>query len=178
MGLERFEVLAPDIEERMDRALEPGALVAAISAEKARAAAALVRDPEALLIAADTVVTLDGAVLGKPADEAQAAEMLTRLSGRTHEVYTGFTVLQGEKLESRSVCTEVTFRPLTPEEISRYVSTGEPMDKAGAYGIQGLGALLVEGIRGDYFNVVGLPVCTLGQVLTRFGVDCLGLAAL
>ena len=103
--------------------------------------------------------------------------MLAALSGRRHQVYTGFTVLRGGEAVTRSEATEVAFRPLSPGEIDAYVSTGEPLDKAGAYGIQGVGALLVERIRGDYFNVMGLPVCALGQVLAGFGVDCLALSA-
>ena len=176
MGIRDFEISVPDIDEHMDRQLTPDVLVATISAEKARAAAALVGDPDALVIAADTVVTLDGQVLGKPRDRADAVRMLTGLSGRQHQVYTGFTVLRGDKLVSRSECTQVFFRALIAEEIQAYVDTGEPMDKAGAYGIQGIGSLLVEGISGDYFNVVGLPVCALGRVLSDFGVECLMLA--
>lgn len=176
MGLRDFRVVTPDIDERSDRPLPPHRLVETISAEKARAVAAqLGGDP--LIIAADTVVALDGAVLGKPGDAAGAVEMLTALAGRRHEVYTGFTVLRGGEAVTRSERTEVSFRSLTVEEIGHYVSTGEPMDKAGAYGIQGFGALLVDGIRGDYFNVMGLPVCALGRVLAGFGVDCLTLAA-
>ena len=171
MGLD-FRIIVPDIDEHMDRSLPPDKLVEAISAEKAAAVEKLV-GPDAVVIAADTVVVLDGAVLGKPVDESDAKRMLSALSGRHHQVYTGFTVRQGEKTVTRSECTEVAFRPLNPLEIDAYIRTGEPMDKAGAYGIQGLGALLVGGIRGDYFNVMGLPVCALGQVLTRFGVNCL-----
>ena len=121
-------------------------------------------------------MVLDGEILGKPATPRQAEEMLTALSGRSHEVCTGITVCQGDKVVSQAEVTQVTFRSLTPEEIRRYVQTGEPMDKAGAYGIQGYGALLVEGIRGDYSSVVGLPVCRLGRILLEFGVDCLALA--
>ena len=175
MGLE-FEVLVPDIDERMDRALAPAELVEAISAEKAEKAAGQV-DREAIIIAADTVVALNGRLLGKPADENQAREMLQALSGSRHQVYTGFTVRQGERSVTRSECTQVSFRALTAEEIEHYIATGEPMDKAGSYGIQGYGALLVEGLQGDYFNVMGLPVCSLGQVLGQFGVDCLARCA-
>ena len=167
-----FRTLVPDIDERMDRPLPPAELVAVISAEKARAAQALA-GPEAIVIAADTVVALDGAVLGKPAGEADAARMLSALAGRTHHVYTGLTVLRGERVRTVSEETAVTFRPLTEQEIAAYVRTGEPLDKAGAYGIQGYGALLVEGIRGDYYNVMGLPVCRLGLLLKELGVDCL-----
>ena len=104
--------------------------------------------------------------------------MLTALSGRTHQVYTGVTLLQdGRRLTEHEV-TAVTFRPLSPEEIAAYVSTGEPMDKAGAYGIQGLGALLVERLEGDYFNVMGLPLCRLGEMLAQFGVRPLEAAGL
>ena len=97
--------------------------------------------------------------------------MLADLSGREHTVYTGVTVRRGDQILTRHEATQVRFRPLTEEEIAAYVATGEPMDKAGAYGIQGRGALLARGIDGDYFNVVGLPVCLLGQMLLRFGVD-------
>ena len=176
MGLSDFRIVTPDIDERMDRALPPDRLVEIISAEKAGAVAAQVGG-DALVIAADTVVALDGAVLGKPADPADARRMLAALSGRHHQVYTGFTVLRGGGAVTRSEATEVAFCRLSPEEIDAYVETGEPMDKAGAYGIQGVGALLVEGIRGDYFNVMGLPVCALGRVLAGFGVDCLTLSA-
>ena len=102
--------------------------------------------------------------------------MLSALSGRTHQVFTGLTVACGADVRTVSEETAVTFRPLTAEEIAAYVRTGEPMDKAGAYGIQGYGALLVEGIRGDYYNVMGLPVCRLGGLLRELGVDCLALA--
>lgn len=171
MGLD-FRVVTPDIDEHMDRDLPPDKLVEAISAEKAKAVAAQV-GPEPIVIAADTVVAWNGEILGKPVDEADARRMLGELSGQTHQVYTGFTVRRGEKSVTRSQRTGVSFRALTGEEIAAYVSTGEPMDKAGAYGIQGRGSLLVEGVQGDYFNVMGLPVCLLGQVLKEFGVACL-----
>ena len=176
MGVRSFRVVTPDIDEHMDRDLPPAELVRQISEEKARAVAAQV-GPDAIVIAADTVVALDGAVLGKPADELDAFKMLSTLSGCRHQVYTGLTVLRGEEQYTVSEETTVTFRELSAEEIDRYVATGEPMDKAGAYGIQGYGALLVEGIQGDYYNVMGLPVCRLGLLLRRLGVDCLSLAA-
>lgn len=172
MGLS-FTVRVADIDEQMERNLSPDKLVETISAEKAAAVAEELRDPDALIIAADTVVTLDGAVLGKPRDEADAARMLTLLSGREHQVFTGFTLRRGNQVLSRSEGTCVKFRPLSPDEIRAYIATGEPMDKAGAYGIQNLGSLFVEGIHGDYFNVMGLPVCALGQALSEFGIFCL-----
>ena len=171
MGLD-FRIIIPDIDEHMDRFLPPDKLVEAISAENAAAVAAG-EGPESVIIAADTVVALDGEVLGKPHSEAQAAEMLGKLSGREHQVYTGFTVRQGERIVTDHQRSEVWFRSLSKQEIAAYIATGEPMDKAGAYGIQGLGSLLVEGIHGDYFNVMGLPVCMLGQTLKKFGIDCL-----
>ena len=116
-------------------------------------------------------------LLDKPRDRRDAAEMLAALSGREHTVYTGVTVRRGGETVTEHEATAVRFRPLTRGEIEDYVSTGEPMDKAGAYGIQGYGCLLVEGITGDYFNVVGLPVCRLGRILARFGVDPLARAA-
>lgn len=172
MGLP-FTVRVADIDEQLQRDLPPAELVARISAEKAAAVAAEVNDPDALIIAADTVVTVDGTVLGKPRDEADAKRMLSLLSGRAHRVFTGFTLQQGARVVSHSEETEVHFRPLSDEEISAYIATGEPMDKAGAYGIQGRGSLLVRSLSGDYFNVMGLPVCALGQALKEFGVQCL-----
>ena len=163
MGIKNFRIVTPDIDEHMERELPPEELVRRISAEKARA----VREQagmDAVVIAADTVVALDGAVLGKPADELD-------------QVYTGLTVLRGEERHTVSEETTVAFRELSEEEISCYIQTGEPMDKAGAYGIQGFGALLIEGIQGDYYNVMGLPVCRLGGILRQLGVDCLRLAA-
>lgn len=171
MGLS-YRVHAVDMDEHMDRSLPPASLVEAISREKAAACAAL-EGPGPLIIAADTVVSMDRAVLGKPHSREEAAEMLRLLSGKTHQVYTGFTLRRGERAVTQSECTLVTFRPLSEEEISAYVSTGESMDKAGSYGIQGLGSLFVTGIRGDYFNVMGLPVCELGLALKEFGVNCI-----
>ena len=122
------------------------------------------------VVAADTVVFLDGALLEKPRTPREAAEMLTTLSGQTHTVCTGVAVAFGGEVRSFAEETAVTFYDLTPEQIDWYVSTGEPMDKAGAYGIQGKGSLLVKGITGDYFNVVGLPVSRLYRLLLEMGV--------
>ena len=133
--------------------------------------------PGGLVIAADTIVALDDAVLGKPNDGLEAFRMLSALSGRRHQVYTGVTLLRDGERRTEHEVTTVTFRELTQDDITRYIATGEPMDKAGAYGIQGYGALLVERIEGDYFNVMGLPVCRLGRMLAGMGTDCLALAA-
>ena len=176
MGLAGFRVVSPDVDKHMEEDLPPAQLVCRLSQRKARAVREQVGD-EGLIIAADTVVALDGAVLGKPADELAAFKMLSTLSGCRHQVYTGLTVLRGEERHTVSEETTVAFRELSEEEISCYIQTGEPMDKAGAYGIQGFGALLIEGIQGDYYNVMGLPVCRLGGILRQLGVDCLRLAA-
>lgn len=171
MGLE-FTTTSPEIDEDAFQGRAARDLVQTLSREKARWVAAQL-PPDTLVIGADTVVVRDGTILGKPRDEAEARAMLTSLAGQTHQVLTGVTVCQGDRVVTEAEETAVTFRPLTDREIAQYVATGEPMDKAGAYGIQGLGSLLVTGIRGDYQNVVGLPVCRLGQILRTFGVDCL-----
>ena len=173
MGMSDFLIRPAQGEEIFDPSLTPAQLVEALSCQKAEEISAGA-GPEDVVIAADTVVSVDGRVLGKPGDEAEAAEMLAALSGREHTVYTGVTVRRGGETVTEHEATAVRFRPLTGEA---YVATGEPMDKAGAYGIQGYGCLLVEGISGDYFNVVGLPVCRLGKILARFGVEPLRLAA-
>ena len=170
MGLDQFTVRPAPGEERMDPQLPPDRLVEALSRQKADQAAALGSGDE-LIIAADTVVALDGQVLGKPRDPDQARQMLAALSGRTHTVYTGMTVCRGGRVLTQHEATCVTFRPLSGEEIAAYVATGEPMDKAGAYGIQGRGGIIVQAIQGDYFNVVGLPICRLAGMLRQFGVD-------
>ena len=177
MGLKGFKIIAPDVDETMEENLSPAQMVEELSLRKARAVADHVEDEEALIIAADTVVALDGGILGKPVDEREAFGMLSALSGNRHRVYTGVTVLRGSRSITSHEETIVTFRELDPEEIMDYIATEEPMDKAGAYGIQGLGALLVSGIEGDYFNVMGLPVYRLGRILSAFGVDLLKLAA-
>ena len=127
------------------------------------------RQPELLVIGADTVVCCEGKILGKPHSREAAAEMLTALQGRSHEVYTGVTLYSQSETVTFFECTQVEFYPMTKVEISEYIDSKEPMDKAGAYGIQGLGARLVKGIRGDYNNVVGLPVGRLYQELKSRG---------
>lgn len=165
MGIEDFEVLPAQGEETAPEGLAPDALVACLALQKAREVAAL--RPEATVIGADTVVALDGRVLGKPSDEEEAREMLSALSGRRHQVYTGMAVLSGGQAFTHVECTQVEFRPLTEEEIAAYVATGESMDKAGAYGIQGRACVFIRGIQGDYYNVVGLPVCALHELLAQ-----------
>ena len=176
MGIRDFETISPNVDESAFHGLPPEELVRRLSAEKAAAVAGKVGE-DAIVIAADTVVALEGAVLGKPADELDAFKMLSALSGVRHQVYTGVTVCRGGEKQTAHEVTDVTFRELSEEEIEHYIATGEPMDKAGAYGIQGYGALLIQGISGDYYNVMGLPVCRLSGMLARFGVDCLKLAA-
>ena len=176
VGITGFQVISPDVDERVEPGLSPAGMVEELSLRKARAAADKT-GPDGLIIAADTVVALDGAVLGKPRDREDAFAMLSALSGREHRVYTGVSVLRGDRAVTEHEETAVCFRALAPGEIWGYIATGEPMDKAGAYGIQGVGALLVRGIRGDYCNVVGLPVFRLGRMLARFGVEPLAGAA-
>lgn len=176
MGIREFTVISPAADESLEDGAPPAEQVERLSRRKADAVAAQA-DPDALIIAADTVVALEGTILGKPADEEEAFRMLSALSGVRHQVYTGVTVARGGRTLTRHEVTSVDFRSLEPEEVELYIATGECMDKAGAYGIQGYGALLVEGINGDYYNVVGLPVACLAQMLKEFGVDCLKLAA-
>ena len=176
MGIRTFTVMDSGVDEHEEELLPPEELVCRLSERKAEAVAQ--RAPAgAVVIAADTVVSLDGAILGKPADKLEAFRMLSTLSGVRHQVYTGVTVMRDGEKQIEHETTDVTFRELSEEEIEHYLATGEPMDKAGAYGIQGYGALLVERIEGDYYNVMGLPVCRLGQMLRRVDVDCLRLAA-
>ena len=172
MGITDFDVRVPRTEEAYPAGLSPRQVVEHISREKADAAAKLCTEDE-IVITADTMVFLDEARLGKPADEADALRMLTSLQGRHHTVCTGITVRQGGRSLTESESTEVYFRPATEAELRGYIATGEPMDKAGAYGIQGMGALLVEKINGDFFNVMGLPVLRLSRMLSRFGVSFL-----
>jgi septum formation protein len=152
---------------------EPHRLVREISLKKAESVAG--GYPDAIIIAADTLGVIDGRIIGKPDSASGARTMLAALSGRPHTVITGFTVLDTltHQAVSRSVATTVHLKPITESEIAAYVITGEPLDKAGAYAIQGLGAVLVERIEGDYYNVVGLPLCALTEVLKQFGINVL-----
>ena len=171
IGVPQFDILVPDVDESYDPTLTPQEIVCSICRKKAEAALVLAADPDAIVITADTMVFLDGMRLGKPTDEANATQMLRSLSGRTHTVCTGVSVARGERIETQAETTAVTFRTLTDAEISAYIASGDPMDKAGSYGIQGKPALFVSGIEGDYFNVMGLPLHRLGQMLKLFGID-------
>lgn len=164
LGLFRipFTVRAADIDETMDPALPAEQEVARVSRAKAMATPAKAED---VVIAADTIVVCNGKTLGKPKSKEQAVEMLTMLSGRDHQVMTGLTVRKGDTCRTVTEITHLHFRKLSQRKILDYVATGEPMDKAGAYGIQGGAALFVERLDGDYYNVMGLPVCRLWQVL-------------
>lgn len=163
-----FEVRAADIDETMDPNKPPFDEVARVSRLKALA---VPRQETDLVIAADTIVVCAGKVLGKPHSREEAIEMLTALSGREHQVMTGCTLARGGDVRTFTEVTDLHFRPLSKAEILRYVDSGEPMDKAGAYGIQGGAALFCEKIAGDYYNVMGLPVCRLGQVLRRMAPE-------
>jgi len=157
-----FEIQVSQADETMAPGKDPASQVAEVSRRKA---AAIAPSNDAVVIAADTIVVCDGVILGKPADREDACRMLRMLSGKAHQVMTGMTVLYGDQIYTCTEVTDVYFRQLSEKEISRYVDSGEPMDKAGAYGIQGGAALFAEKLCGDYYNVMGLPVCRLTQVL-------------
>ena len=173
IGITDFDIRVPQTDEHYPTGLTPAQIVEYISREKADAAAKLCT-PEEIVITADTMVFLDDIKLGKPSDEAEALAMLTALQGHHHAVCTGVTVRQGGRALTRALRTEVYFRPASEAELRAYIAGGEPMDKAGAYGVQGQGALLVERIDGDFFNVMGLPVLLLSRMLAEFGVKLLG----
>lgn len=166
-----FEVHVSRVEERLDPAWSAAGAARNLARQKALDVSA--KFPEACVIAADTIVEIDGILLGKPLDADDAARMLRLLSGREHRVVTGVCLRRGEAERVFSRETLVRFYPLNEEEIEAYVRSGEPMDKAGAYGIQGPGALLVEGITGDYYNVMGLPLAMLIRELRAFAEECL-----
>lgn len=184
IGLE-FEVKVSEVEERVT-SIKPEEVVQELSRQKAEAVATVLFKKEndrldCLVLGADTIVACDGRILGKPKDEADAVSMLTMLSGRAHEVYTGVTFVWRDDSTAFHIhtfyeCTKVHFAPMTTAEIEEYVATGDPLDKAGAYGIQGFCARYITGIEGDYNNVVGLPVGRVYQELRRnFGVDIFGI---
>ncbi len=161
-----FTVVDPGPDREWPGSAEPRHGVRALALDKARRIA-LAR-PRAVVLGADTIVVIRGQRLGKPSGREQACDMLRRLQGRQHEVWTGMAAVSGRDQRTAAVCTKVRFARMSPAEIERYVATGEPLDKAGAYGIQGLGAAFVQEIEGDYFNVVGLPLARLRRLLAEF----------
>lgn len=170
LGLFRlpFVIRVADIDETMNPEIPPYDEVARVSREKALAVSSQADD---VVIAADTIVVCEGKVLGKPHTPQEAAQMLRLLSGRDHQVMTGMTVVRGQQIRSCTEVTDIHFRQLSEKEIAAYVATGEPMDKAGAYGIQGGAALFAEKMVGDYYNVMGLPVCKLHRMLSELAPE-------
>ena len=168
----KFEVSPADIDETVPDTFSPAEAVCEISRRKA--AAVLQRYPgeDVFIIAADTVVSIGGEILGKPKDEEDARRMLRMLSDAPNYVWTGYTLLTREKIYTAAECTAVYFRALSEKEIDAYIASGEPFDKAGGYGIQEKGDIFVRRIEGDYFNVVGLPICALYEAAKReFGIE-------
>ena len=161
------QIRVPMADETLPPHIESRRAVALLSQRKAAAALAISPEENALVLAADTVVSLDGEILGKPHSEEEARQMLKHLSGRSHTVCTGVTVANRVKSVTAVEVTAVHMREIRPEEIDAYVASGDPMDKAGAYGIQGKAGIFVSGIDGDYFNIVGLPICLVGNILSK-----------
>ena len=172
LGVPELVIRPAKGEERMPEHTAPAEIVKALSRQKAEEVAESA-SKEDVVIAADTIVWLSGEALGKPKDAEDAKNMLRRLSGRSHSVFTGVCVLSGDTLLSEAEESVVYFRPMTEKEIASYVASGEPMDKAGAYGAQGLAGLFVERIEGSFSNVMGLPLCRLGNMLKKVGVELL-----
>lgn len=170
LGVKELRICPAQGEEIIPDSASPEQAVVALAAQKCSQVAARFSS-EQLVIAADTVVAVDGAILGKPHSEEQAVQMLRSLSGREHQVYTGLAVKYRGQSVAEYERTAVRFREMTEREIRAYVATGTCMDKAGAYGIQGPGGYFISGITGDYYNVMGLPLCRLGIILGRLGVD-------
>ncbi|MBO8172540.1 MAG: septum formation inhibitor Maf [Bacillaceae bacterium] len=172
MGL-NFDVIPSRVDETVSEDLEPSEIVETLALRKASEVAERVGG--GIVIGSDTVVVLDGNVLGKPRDESHAFDMLNRLQGRTHLVYSGLAVIDngtGRQISGHCV-TRVHMKSLSPRKIKKYIDSGEPLDKAGSYAIQGIGATLIDFIEGDYFNVVGLPVSLLADYLEELGIDVL-----
>ncbi len=166
MGLD-FTVITSNVVEQAPQGATPAAYVEALALQKAQAVA--IAYPHDCVIGADTVVYLDGDILGKPHTPENAKRYLSRMQGSTHTVYTGVAVISGGRFDVRHCCTDVTFAPMTEQEINWYVSTGEPLDKAGAYGVQGPGGIFVERVEGNYFNVIGMPLPLLYRMLCDAG---------
>ena len=169
MDIEDFKVIADTSDEHLTPGLSPEEQVIALSLQKAQNVAVLCSKDD-VIIAADTIVYLDDEPMGKPTSNSDAEMMLKKLSGRKHSVYTGVTLLSGDRHVSVAERTDVYFREISDNEISAYVKTGEPVDKAGSYAAQGRAAVFIERIEGEFFNVIGLPVCRLGIMLKEFGV--------
>jgi len=165
-----FEIIPADIDEETNGKGTPVSVAKKLAQEKAQAVSASINDPDALIISGDTIVVLGNQIMGKPVSKKDAAKMLQSLSGKTHKVITGLCLIRGKKIRLGHETTYVTFRTLTPAIIKSYIESGEPMDKAGAYAIQGKGILLVKKINGDYPNVVGLPVVKLAEMLSEYGI--------
>jgi len=170
MGINDFKIIPSDAEENIGAGLSPADTVKEIALMKARDVRNKCGNDD-VIIAADTLVYLENVPLGKPKDEEDAADMLQKLSGRMHSVYTGVAVIYGGKEFSAGEGTDVYFREITDAEIEKYIKSGEPMDKAGAYAIQGKASVFVEKINGDYFNVIGLPVCRLYGMLKDLDIN-------
>ncbi len=168
IGLD-FEVIPSHVPEVHEAGESPAGYVTRLSREKAQEVAK--QHPGRWIVAADTIVVLGEAVLEKPADEEDARRMLGMIAGKTHVVYTGLTLLKGAQIDTEIATSDVTMLPLTSAEIAWYVQTGEPLDKAGAYAVQGRGAMFIDRIDGSYTNVVGLPLATLYRMLRRAGLD-------
>ena len=168
-----FTAISADIDETPLNNESPSAYVERLARGKAEVGrGAVVSDADSCVLGADTAVVLDGKILGKPVDEAEACAMLMMLSGCEHEVLTAIAVLDGERCESRVVRSLVRFRNISRDEAVAYWASGEPQDKAGGYGIQGLGAVFVAGLNGSYSAVVGLPLCETAELLGHFGIPC------
>lgn len=163
-----FEVIPSDADETLFEDIDAKAAVEELSKRKAQSVFEKNRD--AVVLGCDTVVALDGKILGKPEDKEDAEKMLRTLSGRAHQVFSGVTIMDSENSVTFSVSSDVEFYELSDQTINSYIETEEPMDKAGAYGIQGLGGVLVKKINGDYYNIVGLPLAKCVKVLARFGI--------
>ena len=170
MGIRDFSIVVPDVDESVDPSLSPEQTVCAIARRKGEAAVKLAAEGS-VIITADTMVFLDDKLLGKPRDEEEALTMLKALSGAKHTVWTGVSLRCGEREKTFAVATDVYFRPCEERELLTYIATGDPMDKAGSYGVQGFAGVFVERIDGDFYNVMGLPICRLYQELRRFGVE-------
>ena len=167
--LDEFQIEPADVDESIENNIPLEQIPAYLAAKKAKYVSE--RHPDDIVIGCDTGVFIDNNIIGKPSNEKAAYQILKLLSGRTHHVITGVALCRGGRISCFSQATEVEFYPLSEEEINDYILTGEPMDKAGAYGIQGKGAIFVRGIKGDYFNVVGLPVAMLKRKLEEFVRD-------